>query len=253
MKRFQVLVLFAAFSTALAQTPAPDSFCLRNPARVLESKRIDLSPLFAWWTANAGKTPPPAGTTNLPPRPLSAWVRVNGLKVEDASTGWVLMATLESRPGLPSAPVKIVLGHPPVVEAARLKSLLAQKQRSEIASDQAAAAAARSGNAASNAASMGELAGKMARLSPDGSRLQGHYSDQAYGYRSAARRNDANAANAASEQETHEADLKAINEAIAAIPTEPTTEGLVYRVDAFALATGRTFRGLPVYDIGMTP
>jgi len=122
-----VALVIGAF---LLEANAGDTYSLKYPHRLLNGFTVDLSPLFSWWR-NAveiedRKLHERQTKTNLeaqlPPRPLSAWVKISGRCANDAGLGWICMAKIEDRPGHLQQGV-IFLRHPPRDERAKFENL----------------------------------------------------------------------------------------------------------------------------------
>jgi hypothetical protein len=214
-------------------------FRYRTPI-VNDSLRCDLTPLFAWWLnqleAKTNLLQPTGeisdeGNNDVANRPMAPWFHVTGeiLNMNEPQ-GWVVNAMVETAPGK-GTPMKILLIHPPRKEPDR-------------------------------------FAQKMSLLDnpppqPDYTTLEGEIDMQnrrasianAYGEWEVGDNYLAAAADA-----THRLEVQKQQDQLAMQQREQTLMALgdfpaswqVYRVDLFALNTGRQSKGMPVFDAGLS-
>lgn len=104
-------------------SPDTNCPCWRYPTRVLNYRRYDLRPLFAWWRDNygayksaseaAGSTGQPPDFSSLPPSPLPGWERIKkGRFISNMALGWYCEAEIEDYPSH-SVTNKIIIRNPP--------------------------------------------------------------------------------------------------------------------------------------------
>ena len=117
-------------------SPATNCPCWRYPVRVINYRKFDLHPLFAWWRDNyagyqaavaaaAGSDKAPDYSA-LPPSPLPGWHRIkHGHFLSNSSYGWVCEATIEDVP-THEVTNKIILRTPPLADKAAWDNLLEQ-------------------------------------------------------------------------------------------------------------------------------
>ena len=188
---------------------------LKNPKRGVEGHTVDLTPLFHWWTNQAGL------------RPLRAWVQVTGAIVATNSLGWVVAAhpehpSAEGRSGAAELPAsgqsRIILRHPPVAEAAEFAELKAQLKQLSIEHDQL--------NASINKLAHPHVRGRGAGIVNAQIR--------------------ASAQEPKVELEAVDANIKAVKAKLAAFP-DPEN----FKLDCLALDVGQDHGKLPVYDYGL--
>jgi len=230
MKTVCFALLLLAFP-ASAQNRQP-VFCCRCPMRAFgDSGSVNLTPLFQWWTNH------PSVGGSQPTRPLTAWQRVVGVKTGDLEYRWVVDARIYTNQ-TSSTPARIVLQNPPVQEAQLYYSLEKQIAGYGLALTNAQRAYQTDFKAEQHA---------QARANADArSRSwRARYNAGAYVRQAAQERNAARQAQN-QEQQPQQA-LEAARNALNAIPSSKGR----YRVDCFALDTGKTFHGLPLYDVGV--
>src|SRR6516164_706793 len=107
--RVVVSVLAFLLSLAGGRTAANP---LKEPSRIIGEGRVDLRPLFQWWTNRTG------------PRPLKSWVHLTGLVVGTNSWGWVIEGVAEHSEQAPGQ-AKFILQHPPwgeLIQFGQIKS-----------------------------------------------------------------------------------------------------------------------------------
>ena len=230
--------LFLTQGVVSAQTNQSWSF--RYPHRLIENSRIDLSPLFTWWTnVQTLRKDQPQGS--VPPRPWVRWVKLAGTNVGTVSLGSVVEGEIEEFPGKAN-PAKIVLRHPPGEEQrfeqlkAASADLLAFREHARITSDMFKSSANRYGQKASVLDTVRYADPSLNR------RLQPRALD--YGHRASAEIDRSHAASHAMSNADVERSL--IDEELETIPHSGNT----YRLEFFIYRTGQTFHGMPVYDLG---
>lgn len=208
----------------------------RQPLRIFDGARVDLSPLFQWW-----EKPSEWQKTNA--RPLSAWVRVSGTLERNAGLGWVVQATVETAPGK-SRQETILLKRPPFTEAALFAEATAQRKALEAnAEAQRIAVSENRRMATAQRAS----ASRLNQLANDAPSLAREVMPSANARYSVAARYGAAARTAQARSENLTAAAQAQTDRL----PEHLKSAARYEVDLFALSTGQKFNGLPVYDPGM--
>ncbi len=219
------------------------NFLFRNRFPIVnDSLRCDLTPLFSWWAAqlDAKTNSQPAGekiadgssdAANSADRPMAPWVHITGeILNKDEPQGWVVDAVVETSPGK-GVPVKIMLIHPPRKEVDRFAQRMNLLNNPPPPPDNSSLEAAI--QTQNKRVFVAETLGEW---------------DLEDTYLSAA-------ADAKRELEAQkERDQSVANQraqAIAALGDFPT-DWQVYRVDLFALNTGKQIKGLPVFDAGLS-
>lgn len=229
----KLLILLGLVGVLHADTSMPYA----APARVINAQRVNLIPLFTWWQQaesigqrNSGKKK--ADQQPIPDRPMKAWVRIiSVIKSETTGTGWEVEAEVHESPAKKSN-ARIFLKHPPQVDKARVESLVA-----EIAQLESSANSSRSSfeNATDAYARYNErrIDGETQRIREVNGRRAGQ------------------AARSQARHSTRLGDLNAqLSQARDELKGLPNT-GSQYKLDTFVMRTGETFRGLPVYDMGL--
>jgi hypothetical protein len=250
MKKMGCMILAARLltgllaATASAQTNQGWKVC-RNPVRVFGGgARVDLTPLFEWWgrqplvVTNRGaaeeSAPEPQAESG---RPLSAWARVTGVPVAEVGASWVVDAVIYTSPTVHTN-TRILLNHPPAVEAQTYAALRAQLEEAgrEIAANRDAYSS--DTNAAAQAEQRARAFGRSrSKLRADGVR----------DYSALAARDQNAAGDARNQVGQLEAAREEIERQLKAIPA---ING-VYHIDWFAVLQGHTKQGLPIYDLGL--
>lgn len=218
------------------------NFLFRNRFPIVnDSLRCDLTPLYAWWTAQLeAKTnsqpvdemsPEGSDAANSSDRPMAPWVHITGeILNKDEPQGWVVDVVVETSPGK-GVPMKIMLIHPPRKELDRF----AQRM-----------------NLLNNPLPPPDYSSLEAAIETENKRAfvadtLGDW-DLEDTYLSAA-------ADAKRELEAQkERDQSVANQRaqyMAALGDFPT-DWQVYRADLFALNTGKQIKGLPVFDAGLS-
>ena len=143
-----MLVLFPGCLTAQTQetfggqsegggtggSPAPTLPCWRYPIRIINNRKADLHPQFAWWRDNfeayrrifssARESGKPPVLSSLTPPPMPGWQRIKeGHFISIVAYGWLCEAVVED---LPSHTVtnKIILRNPPAADEAEWDDLV---------------------------------------------------------------------------------------------------------------------------------
>lgn len=240
------LIWIVLLVCASSQAQTEMGHCLRTTHRIFNGLSVDLTPLATWW----GNEPDRKKDTKLgiapAPRPLVAWDRVKGTLVEKRALGWVVQAEIETTPGKKESRT-ILLKHPPEQEKIKFEAL--KKRENEIK------------NYRSGMQTASELNRDVASASherADTLREVGNASTSVRTYNDMnaaanARSRQGSAATARSEQQIANANaatenLKSVTEGLWMFPPSDT-----YIVDFFALKTGETVGGMPVYDLGQLP
>lgn len=222
------LLLLGLPPTALARLPA---LCCRYPIRSFgNTGSVNLAPLFQWWTNSAGNS--------QSIRPLAAWRRVVGVRTGDLEYQWIVDAKIYTRQTT-WRPARIVLLNPPVQQEQLFYSLKAQ-----IAQDELNLTNAQRTYRAELKAEQRDQA--RARADARSWRRWRRFYSGVYD-RQARREQNAARQTQKEKQQTRQA-LEAAQKALAAIPSSHGQ----YQIDCFALDTGKTLHGFPVYDVGVT-
>jgi hypothetical protein len=237
MKTILLLMLnFWLIGTALAQE-------MTEPNRVVGVRAVSLQPLFDWWTQAAALSAsnhalPKEEQVPLPDRPLKHWVRLTALAV--TNTGFAHLATVQIQhvPNGLQTNQTVVLRHGPFVEkkkvddaaqetAELVKSQKYQLEQAEYYDSRAEALRARA-----------YLYHEM--YAAGGSYVHSRLADDYYAAAARARRQ----ANLARE--------RASNMEARLLQLDKITHGqTTFVIDNFAMATGETYQGLPVYSLGL--
>ena len=241
-----MLVLFPGCLTAQTQetfggqsegggtggSPAPTLPCWRYPIRIINNRKADLHPQFAWWRDNfeayrrifssARESGKPPVLSSLTPPPMPGWQRIKeGHFISIVAYGWLCEAVVED---LPSHTVtnKIILRNPPAADEAEWDDLVGRYY---------------------------DLKGQAGTTNPPPRHR--HKAAKA-GYASAARQQTGaqtgtNAANLAAQR--HNAEM-GMSDIVAALQKFP--KGTNYTVDLFALKLGYLQDGShrQVFDLG---
>jgi hypothetical protein len=217
-----VFLMFAV--TASAQTNHL-SFCCRYPIRGFGLQTVNLAPLFQWWNH------PGADGADDSKRPMKAWKRVVGVKVSDFGYGWVVEAEVYRDPATHTK-TRIVLQNPPALEASKYETTKDQIVQSglDITNAQARYQTAR------KAEQDDQNRAKAARRSRY---WAAQYNQQAADDRAAA----------TLAQDDEKAAKQTLELARLGLKILPDLHGQ-YQIDWFAMDTGKTLQGLPIYDAG---
>jgi len=245
MKTAGFILLLAAVSATAQTNQTP--FCCRNPIRIFnESQTVNLKPLFQWWMQrekeDQGKRPGTGAVTVAsldyadPNRPLAAWKRVTGVKVQETDFTWVVDAEVAIGPTTRTNEL-IILKNPPTAEEQQyynLKPLPAQ-YKLQITNDARAYQADLKAeqNAEARANTEARSLNLKARWRADGFNQE------------AARERDAADA-ALNDKLQNQQALDQVQKQLDAIPS---VNGR-YQVDCFAMESGRNSQGLPIFDPG---
>jgi hypothetical protein len=93
----------------------------KDPIRIVNAQRVNLYPLFHWWTNTAAinatnATLPAEQQVPQPVRPLRAWVRVISNEITNTGFAWIAQAGIQETPDGPVTNQTIVLRHGPFEE-----------------------------------------------------------------------------------------------------------------------------------------
>jgi hypothetical protein len=216
-----ILLCAFAFIPSLSLRADP---LLQSPKRSLNSQTVDLTPLFRWWTNQAGE------------RPLRAWVRVNGPVLATNIMGWVLEARVETpAPATESTnaaakeQTKIILKHPPARELAEFERLAAQLKDLD---DQRGRLSAQESSAEKRAESAAARANS-------GSGLRGE------AYFQKEQQYNQTASDAKDQIKDLDKQIKDLHAKL-----DVYSDSAKYAVDTFALDLHQQYDGLPVFDRG---
>lgn len=200
---------------------------MKDPQRWVGDQKIDLTPLFHWWTKHDGQ------------RPLTAWVHVTGSIVGTNTWGWILNARVEDSStgdknrssGKPES-LKIILKNAPLRELAEFQSLVA-RQHTLTSQRESLSSKAKQAGEQVQVISAQQKADRKAHV------------------RSARSLSVENKKWKQIEKEAKE-ELKQIDPQIKTLKEKLAAfaEGESYVVDCFALDSGQRFNGLEVYDHG---
>lgn len=231
---FAVIFVFGPVNSASSQTNQ-SLLCCRFPVRGIRNANVNLTPLFTWWTNHQS-----SGASNMvgldSPRPLAAWKRIVGTMSAQLEGGWVVDADIFAGPNT-STNARIILQNPPVQEAqqyvflkSQIPQYLLQITNAEKAYQEHLQAEQRD------------------RASANHYLQYWNWFPRASGeaYLQKANRERAAASAAQNEQQQAKRALAVAEKELAAIPSSQGD----YHIDWFALDTGKTYKGLAVYDVG---
>lgn len=243
MRRIR-LFLSSIFLSLLLAVSAPASEAdrpLGEPIRHFGYQRVSLTPLFNWWTNSARSR-----ATNA--RPLTAWVRIrgnfDGPITALPTAGWAVNAKVSEQPGDPRSEMIYVL-HPPET---RLRQFESAKRRiadlnsaimrvNTVASPYDSRASAESASAT-----------RLDILRNDAPTLNRELQPQSLQASARAAENSRISENIRRRVPAMEAERDKLK---TLLRTFPSSEHFWF--ETFALRTGATFKGLPVYDVGIIP
>jgi len=217
----------------------------KDPIRTIHEQRVHLHPLFIWWTnaaaLNASNASlPEAERQPLPERPLRAWVRITSTELTNTGFTWLARVDIQKTPDGPISNQLVVLRHGPFEEKKALDQAVAHYN--SATESQLTASNVQSANLEREAAlrSKASLYQEMYNLDPHRHYHLGLAADT---YRRAAieaRHAAGVASNRVKQLEASRAELFQI------------TQGRhTLMVDTFALRTGETYQGLPVFEMGL--
>lgn len=221
--------------------------------RVFDANVVQLDPLIAWWTnaeaiLSANKKLPEEKQQPLPPRPLSAWVRLRiSSAPENAINGvssWRIMATLRTRPD-EATTQKIVLRHAPEKLRVNFNALLARLAAAERSKE----TNADEGAAERDQAFAHKMRGyDLAIAQPYALKNSktGTPADREFAQANALNRA---ASSVAIAKRDAEMEIWFVKDELARLSESQA----VFTFETFALRTGETYAGLPVYDLGAIP
>ncbi|GEM_PF-1776294 len=218
---------------------------LKDPIRLVQGQRVNLQPLFHWWTnatsiVESNKLLSEEEQIELPPRPLQAWVRIISNELTNNGFAWFARAQIQEVPYGPATNQLIVLQHGPFEEKKALDRAVQNYDRTTerllVTSNQYVAQMERA-TAWNQKANLYE---EMYSIDPGRHINLGR---AAVVYRDAATRAQREA-NAAARRYNQLEDRR--------IEIYRFTQGRErLTVDTFALRTGGTYQNLPIYDIGL--
>jgi hypothetical protein len=115
-------------------SPATNCPCWRYPVRIINYRRVDLHPLFAWWQENyeaykgaiatADQSQQPPDLSSLKPSPLPGWQRIKkGRFLSNVAYGWLCDAVIEDMPSH-AVTNRIILRNPPTADKALWDNLV---------------------------------------------------------------------------------------------------------------------------------
>lgn len=190
---------------------------------------MNLAPLFQWWTNS------PGASQSI--RPLIAWRRIVGTRVGNLEYQWVVDARIYTNQ-TSWVPARIVLLNPPAQEERLFYSLQTQVAQAELDLTNA----------------QGRYQADLKQEQRDQVRAKanarswkrwGRFYARVYKRRAAWERHAARQAQ--HEEQQARQTLEAAHKLLKAIPNSHGR----YQIDCFALNTGKTLRGLPVYNVGV--
>lgn len=218
---------------------------LSDPVRLVNDHRVNLQPLFHWWTNASAISATNTARTNaepvsLPPRPLAAWVRVVSNQLTNTGFAWLAHAAIQEIPGGPFTNQVIVLRHGPFEEKKRFDRAAQDFQQAGDALLVASNQYVQSMEITTEFDQKANLYQEMYALDPwQHSRL----GDVAAAYRQSADKAYRQALNASQRVEQ-------LNQQ--RVELHQITQGRDnLEVDTFALRTREQYRGLPVYEMGL--
>lgn len=237
--------LLSAIVVAGLIVPRVGAQDLSDPIRLVRDQRVNLQPLFHWWTnataiIETNAQLPETEQVELPPRPLSAWVRIVSNELTNNGFAWFARAHIQEVPYGPVTNQMIVLHHGPFEEKKAfdraVQNLNRTTERLLVSSNQFVTHHER----ATTLHQKADLYEEMYVLDPKHHLNLGR---AAMAYRDAATYAQRNA-NAAA-QRYHQLEDRRIE-------IHRFTQGRdALTVDTFALRTGATYQQLPIYDIGL--
>lgn len=237
--------------------PEDIHFACRHPQRIATNQRIDLTPLFTWWT-NAQDRFDPTWQTNkdrtsvspyiisdLNPaaRPLKSWVRIKGTVQGPRSYGWLIDAEVYDGPKN-SNHLAIVLIHPPAQEKKNCEVWTAQYLQATHAKTSAENRIEYNRDEAEDHRDKANFFYSLANSVSDHT-IHDDFTASGNGHMKVAASADARVANAVNDHHDASAVVRDLYPKLAALPP-----GEEYTVDWFAKYTGKTPDGLPIYDCG---
>jgi hypothetical protein len=233
-----ILLIFLFVGGAWAQD-------LSDPARMVNGQRVNLQPLFHWWTNTTALNATNATRTNgnqvaVPPRPLTAWVRVASNQLTNTGFVWLAHAYIQETPDGPVTNQLIVLRHGPFEEKKRFDQVVNDYKMTST--NLLVASNSYVKNAEKTAAfdQKADLYLEMYEIDPWQHYRLGYAADA---YRQAANQTQQKATTAARQMEQFDAKRAELQKI--------TQDRETLEVDSFALRTTERYRGLPVYDMGL--
>lgn len=232
-----ILLIFLSLGGAWAQD-------LSEPARIVNGQRVNLQPLFHWWTNVTAIVATNASRTNgdlvaIPPRPLKAWVRIASNQLTNSGFAWMANAYIQEIPDGPVTNQWVVLRHGPFEEKKRFDQVV--NDYKATTTNLLVASNTYVKNAEKTAAfdQKAELYQEMYEIDPWQHYRLGYAADA---YRQAANQTGEKAATAARQMEHFDAKRAELQKI--------TQDKESLEVDTFALRMAERYRGLPVYDMG---
>ena len=216
------------------------NFLFRNRFPIAnDTLRCDLTPLYTWWADQLAQKTQSTGdkgtngvgdTANLLDRPMAPWIHVTGEIVKEDPQGWIVNAMVEYAPGKEN-PMKILLIHPPRKERDRFavkNNLLNNPPPPPDYSTQEAEIQTQK-NRAFVANTLGD-------------------EDLEDAYIAAANQSERDLEARKNRDQSIAAERSRTLGDLGDFPSNWQT----YRVDVFALNTGRQLLGFPVFDAGLS-
>jgi len=237
MRKSIFWILLLAALPVVAQTNPP-SYCCRYPMRGFGNANVNLTPLFTWWSRQEASLTNKSGNFSfLSPRPMPAWKRIVGTKVGDSQYGWFADVEIFTNTSH-GFKTRIVLQNPPIQDEQQLNALQQQitGYNQQIANSQEQYKAD---------VKEEKRAEKQAKAGSRSWHLNEALNAKNDARLSAQKRDDAQK-DQATEAQT-KGSLQVAEQQLAAIPTEHGR----YQIDLFALETGKSLNGLPMYDLGV--
>jgi len=236
MKMLASVILGLCVASAFGQ--------FQNPARIINRQKVDIAPLFSWWT-NAETIvrlndlrPSKKDRKELPPRPLAAWVRVSGVCSNGNQHGWILHARINPQPGSNYSDV-IFLRNPPEARRRQLEAAAARLERVEGQLGNAQDRERYSSAVSSAHSDRGQLFDEIGNAAPGNNT----------GFRNAADAHYARANEASRRARAADREAEALSREKQSL-LETTKGWKTFLFDDFALRTTETYKGLPVFDVG---
>lgn len=218
---------------------------LKDPIRIVNAQRVNLQPLFTWWTnaamtsaTNASK--PEEQRQPLPERPLRAWVRITSSELTNTGFAWIARAQIQEIPDGPVTEQIVVLRHGPFEEKKILDRAVANYNQATESRETASNIHSASLERAAAFNHRANLYSEMYYIDPHRNWNFGYAADDYYRAASRARRDANNAAQRMNQLEARRAELSKITQGRSTLT-----------VDTFALRTAETYQGLLVLDIGL--
>jgi hypothetical protein len=245
------MVVVAGLVLVIAPAWGQTEHCFRQPLRNVGTARVDLQPLFNWWTNTAGhkdqvermtSSEKKSGVPVLPARPMTAWVRLNGRVEGAAASGWIVNATVEATPGVRTQE-RIVVRHPPVREKQQFEGLTRQIAQLAATIKRAELVESNKNEATNPYDDRAYIMSSMASVGGGNEWKEAANDDMRRANAIRAQANTANQAAAAAAAQQRSA--------VEGQRSKIASAGDEYRLDYFGMRTGESLNGLPVYDLGV--